>query len=119
MPSWFLVRTSRAAALLAFALSPIAPVSAAGQTSAAADTAVSTKVWLTARQNFEDYLRVGEIVGMKEVPVGITKPMRCQFAPGGPIAEMAWKPIRPGRYNGFYESYKNEIAAYELDKLLE
>jgi hypothetical protein len=31
---------------------------------------------------------------------------------------MAWKQVKPGRYNGYWESYKSEIAAYELDKLL-
>jgi hypothetical protein len=32
---------------------------------------------------------------------------------------MSWKAIKPGRYNGFWESYRAEIAAYELDKLLD
>ena len=27
--------------------------------------------------------------------------------------------LRPGRYDGFFESYKSEIAAYKLDRLLE
>ena len=31
---------------------------------------------------------------------------------------MAWKAIKPGRKDGYWESYKSEIAAYELDKLL-
>jgi hypothetical protein len=31
---------------------------------------------------------------------------------------MAWRALPPGVYRGFYESYKSEIAAYELDKLL-
>jgi hypothetical protein len=31
---------------------------------------------------------------------------------------MAWRPLPPGNYRGFWESYKAEIAAYELDKLL-
>ena len=32
---------------------------------------------------------------------------------------MAWKVLPPGTYNGFHESYKTEIAAYEMDKLLD
>ena len=33
---------------------------------------------------------------------------------------MTWKALPPGRSRGgFYESYKSEIAAYEIDKLLE
>ena len=31
---------------------------------------------------------------------------------------MAWRTLPPGIYRGFRESYKSEIAAYELDKLL-
>jgi len=41
-----------------------------------------------------------------------------RVAPGGPIERFAWKPIMPGIYGSFYESYKSEVAAYELDKLL-
>ena len=36
----------------------------------------------------------------------------------GPVDAMVWKPIKPGQYAGRWESYKSEIAAYELDKLL-
>ena len=43
---------------------------------------------------------------------------RCTLRPGGPVARMAWKTLAPGIYRGFFASYKNEIAAYELDKLL-
>jgi hypothetical protein len=32
---------------------------------------------------------------------------------------VAWKELKPGMRNGFFESYKSEIAAYELDKLLQ
>ena len=35
-----------------------------------------------------------------------------------PSPRMAWRPLPPGVYRGFWESYKAEIAAYELDKLL-
>jgi hypothetical protein len=93
----------------------------AGQPSAASaqtQAPVSARTWLDQRQAIEEYLRTAEIVSMKEIPVGVTRPTRCQFAPGGLVAEMAWKPIPPGRPSGFWESYKSEIAAYELDKLL-
>ena len=43
---------------------------------------------------------------------------RCTLPPGGPVARMAWRPLPPGVHRGFRESYKTEIAAYELDKLL-
>ena len=55
---------------------------------------------------------------MKEIGVGVTRPNRAYLEPGGLFGSMAWKPIAPGMKNGFYESYRSEIAAYELDKLL-
>ena len=51
--------------------------------------------------------------------MGVTKPMRCYFAPYSRLTEsMTFKKIKPGRHGGFWESYKADIAAYELDKLL-
>ena len=55
---------------------------------------------------------------MEDIGIGVTGPRWCYLAPGGPIEAFAWKPIRPGIYRGYYESYKAKIAAYELDKLL-
>jgi hypothetical protein len=34
------------------------------------------------------------------------------------VASATWKPLKPGVRKGYWESYKSEIAAYELDKLL-
>jgi hypothetical protein len=31
---------------------------------------------------------------------------------------MTWKTLKPGKYQGFHESYRSEIAAYEMDKFL-
>ena len=54
---------------------------------------------------------------MEDVSVGVTHPRRAQLAPGGPVSEIAWKALKPARYQGYWESYKSEIAAYEMDKL--
>ena len=51
--------------------------------------------------------------------MGVTNPWKANLAPGGPIGSFAWKPITPGLHGGFYESYKSELAAYRLDRLLE
>lgn len=75
-------------------------------------------VWTVRTAEFETFLRSAEVTGMKAVPVGVTRPSRAFFAPGGLAESMAWKPITPGIRNGFYESYRSEIAAYELDKHL-
>lgn len=85
----------------------------------ASTEAASAKVWLDRRAEIEEYLRTAEIVKLSDIGTGVTNPKRAELAPGGLIGAMAWKPIRPGRYGGFWESYKSEIAAYELDKLLE
>jgi hypothetical protein len=74
--------------------------------------------WTDNRAAIEEYLRTAEVTKTEEIGVGVTKPMRAWLAPGGPVSEMAWKTIKPGRHGGFWESYRNEIAAYELDKFL-
>jgi hypothetical protein len=79
---------------------------------------VSAKTWLDRREVIEEYLRTGEIVDADAIPVGVTRPLRCTFAPGGPVSHMTWKHVPPGRRGGFWESYRNELAAYALDKLL-
>ena len=76
------------------------------------------RVWVDHVAEIEQYLKSAEIVGVEEIGVGVTKPRRATLAPGGPVERIAWKSIKPGRYSGFWESYKSEIAAYELDKLL-
>jgi hypothetical protein len=83
---------------------------------AQAPPAASAKIWVDRAPEIEAYLRSAEVVGMEELKVGVTRPRRAKLAPGGPVDAMAWKPIRPGRYTGYWESYKSEIAAYELDK---
>jgi hypothetical protein len=78
-----------------------------------------SKVWVGHEAEYEEMLRIGPIARVEKLPIGVTRPKRVFFAPGHPIASAAWKPLRPGRYAGFQESYRSEIAAYELDKLLD
>lgn len=79
----------------------------------------SAKVWVGRAAEYEDFVRTAEIVRTENIPVGITKPLRCYFAPGGLVESMAYKGIKTGRSTGYWESYKSEMAAYELDRLLE
>jgi hypothetical protein len=83
-----------------------------------ATAATSAKIWLDRQQQIEEYVKSAEIVRIEDIGVGVTKPKKAYLAAGGPVDAIAWKSIPPGRYNGYWESYKSEIAAYEMDKLL-
>jgi hypothetical protein len=78
----------------------------------------SARTWIGREAEFEAFLKSVQPVRIEEIGTGVTRPKRATLAPGGPFAAMAWKPIKAGRYSGYLESYKHEIAAYELDKFL-
>jgi hypothetical protein len=107
-------------AVLAFSLTSFVLVAgpALAQAPATADAPASSKIWLERRAEFEEYLKTAEVVGMEEIKVGVTKPRKASLAPGGLVDAIAWKVVPPGRSTGYWESYKSEIAAYELDKML-
>jgi hypothetical protein len=85
---------------------------------AVATAAASSKVWIDRNTEFEAYLRTADFRRFENVPIGVTRPQRGFFDPGGLASSAAWKLLPPGRSSGYWESYKSEIAAYELDKLL-
>lgn len=87
-----------------------------GPEQAAPAEKVSSKTWVGRHQEIEDALRTEECVRMDVFPPNYIS--RCVFRSGGPVARMGWRPLREGPDRGFRESYKTEIAAYELDKLL-
>ena len=95
------------------------PAAAKTAPAAQAPPAVSSKIWVGRYAEFEDYLRTAEIERTTTVGVGILGIKRAYFKPGGLAASGALRSIRPGKYDGFWESYKSEIAAYKLDRLLE
>ncbi len=109
-----------AAPAFAFSISLLLPpvASVASAQAAATDEAASARTWIGKEAELEAYLKSAEVVESKDIGVGVTKPVRCKLAPGGPVAEIAFKGIQPGRHGGYVESYKSEIAAYELDKAL-
>jgi hypothetical protein len=85
---------------------------------AAVAQAQSAVTWVDNRDAVEACLRTSRVERMEDVPVGVTKPKRVFFGADAAVRSAAWKPLLPGRHQGFWESYKSEIAAYELDKLL-
>jgi hypothetical protein len=80
--------------------------------------APGAKIWLGREAEIEELLRTAEVVRLDEIAVGVLKPRCAWVEPGLPFARMCWKAVRPQKRLGFVESYKAEVAAYELDKLL-
>jgi hypothetical protein len=78
---------------------------------------MSAKIWVGRYQEIEEYLRTAECVNMEKLGSNMDH-ARCVLRPGGPVSRIAWLPLPPGVYRGFFTSYKTQIAAYELDKLL-
>jgi hypothetical protein len=74
--------------------------------------------WLSRRQEIEQCLVEAKVARVEELKIGVTRPRRAFLQDAGCARAFAWKPLQPGMYSGYWESYKSEIAAYELDKLL-
>ncbi len=100
-------------AVFAFALS----ATLSGQVAVpAADPAKCSLTWPGFEAQLEDALVNGKVLKMEDVPIGVTKPQRATLENG---SRFAWKPLQPGYNKGYMESYKSEIAAYKLDRMLE
>ena len=78
-----------------------------------------SRPWLGQEQRIEEHLRNAAIASIEDIGTGVTRPRRAYLAPSEPVESVAWKVLPPGRRGGFWESYKSEIAAYELDRLLD
>jgi len=76
------------------------------------------KIWIGRAAEMETYLKSAVPDHVENTAVGVTKPQHIFLKPGGPFTEMAWKVLPPGMYNGYHESHKAEVAAYEFDKIL-
>jgi hypothetical protein len=77
-----------------------------------------SKIWLGREAEFEAFLKQAKVARVDNVPVGVTKPRRAFVKDTGPAASFVFKALVPSRKSGYWESYKSEIAAYELDKVL-
>lgn len=81
-----------------------------------------------SRAEVEAFLRSAPVVDRSDVPIGVTRPERLVLDDGTTRLGAAFKIIdkyktqqrfeRKRPEFGFKDSYKHEIAAYELDKLL-
>jgi glyoxylase-like metal-dependent hydrolase (beta-lactamase superfamily II) len=87
--------------------------------SAAAGQAKSSKIWLCRDAEFEESLRTSDIERTTPIKTGVLGHLRAYFKPGGLAASAVIRRIQPGKQDGFFESYKSEIAAYKLDRMLD
>jgi hypothetical protein len=85
----------------------------------AAGEAQSSKIWLGRNADFEEYLRTAEVEKKSEPSTGVLRIQQAFFKPGGLAAGAAVRNIPPGKRDGYFESYKSEIAAYKLDRMLD
>jgi hypothetical protein len=83
-----------------------------------ATSPAGAKTWVGHYAEIEEYLRTAPVERIEEVPIGVTKPKRIFFAPGGPAGSASFKVLPMGRRSGFWEAHRSEVAAYELDRLL-
>ena len=77
-----------------------------------------TPAEIAARQEIEELLKTAEIVSSADIPEGVTKPIRLYLKKGDVEISGAWKNPK-GMQMGHLEGWQYEIAAYEMDKLLD
>jgi len=73
---------------------------------------------IAERPKWEEFLKTAEIVQDKEIGEGVTRPIKLFLKMGDVEATGVWKNPR-GMTGGYLEGWQYEIAAYEMDKLLE
>src|SRR5580765_7617061 len=112
----FAVGCASATSAVASLQQPAPSVSAPAAPQAAA---VSSKIWVGRYAEFEEFLRTAEIERTTTASTGVLGIKRAYFKAGGLAVSGALRSIAPGKYDGFWESYKGDIAAYKLDRLLE
>jgi hypothetical protein len=86
---------------------------------AAQEALPSALPWLGSADTIAEYIRTAAVQKIEDIPIGVTRPQRAILAPGGPIGSVVVKNLPPGRKGGYWESYRSEIAAYELDRMLD
>jgi hypothetical protein len=107
----------RGALPILLAIAVVAPGVALGQETTR--DACPYKNWVGRAAEVEDLLENAEIVSVEDVGMGVTKPSRVDLKRGDVTLGGAYKNLKPGRHGGYWDSYQAEIAAYEIDKLLD
>jgi len=78
-----------------------------------------TEAEVASRAKIEEFLKTAKIVKVEDIGEGVTDPKRL-FLQKGEMERMsgAWKNVE-GRQKGAWEGWQYEIAAYQMDKLLD
>jgi hypothetical protein len=110
-------------AAAAQAPAPASPDAAAAPAAAvavpvAAVVTTGSKVWIGKYAEYEEYIKTAPIDRENDISVGVTHPKHAFFTKGGLAEGVVVKHLPQGVRDGFWESYKSEIAAYEMDRLL-
>ena len=61
----------------------------------AVTNAPPVKPWIGRSEEFETFMRTAPFRRVEEVPIGVTRPKRGYFDPGGLVASAAWKVLPP------------------------
>jgi hypothetical protein len=70
------------------------------------------------RAKWEEFLKTAEIIDSKQMTEGaVTKPWVLTLKQGDVTKKGLWKDVS-GRPGGYIDSWKYEVAAYEMDKIL-
>ena len=91
---------------------------AGGSIIAQAGSGTSARTWVGSEARMEAQLKTARVTRLEDIGTGVTKPRRAHLEPAEPFESLVWKAIPPSRRTGYWESYKSEIAAYQLDRLL-
>ena len=108
--------TARTFVILLLISAPAARVPAVRPAQTA--SASTARAWVGDEARMEAHLKTAKVDRIEDIGTGVTRPRRAHLDPAEPFESLVWKVLPPGHRNGYWESYKSEIAAYELDKLL-
>ncbi len=112
------MRQTLMAAVFVLCTLPLAAQTPAPEAPRTALATSGAKLWIGRYAEFEEYLRTAVVEHVEDVPVGVTRPKRAFFVPGGPVRSVTFKALPMARKGGFWEAHQSEVAAYELDRLL-
>jgi hypothetical protein len=112
------MRPTLSLVLVSVCVAGLSAVSQSQDTPQSVAAPTNARVWIGRQAEFEECLKTAPVERSEVVPIGVTKPTRLVFRPGGICAAALFSSQHPTRVSGYLESHDHRIAAYEIDKLL-